>query len=94
MSTTAYISYSHLFLFLVQEIYSKKNATVLFSTSAPHLFAFVWAISFATVIGRKQTMVVKVGISVIVAMVAFILITSGVRNHSARCGFTYSTTYA
>lgn len=103
MSTTASISYSHFFPTLIKEIGFKNNTTVLLLTSPPYLFAFFWAISFATVADRKQNRSVSAGISAIVAMVGSILMITVLHNHWARYGFTflvcagtfgiYSTTY-
>ena len=103
MSTTASISYSHFFPTLIKEIGFKSNTTVLLLTSPPYLFAFFWAISFATVADRKQNRSVSAGISAIVAMVGSILMITVLHNHWARYSFTflvcagtfgiYSTTY-
>jgi MFS family permease len=103
MATTASISYSHFFPTLIKQIGFKDNTKVLLLTSPPYLFAFVWALSFATVADRKQNRSISAGISAIVAMVGSILMITVLNNHWARYAFTflvcagtfgvYSTTY-
>jgi MFS family permease len=103
MATTASISYSHFFPTLIKQIGFKNNTKVLLLTSPPYLFAFVWALSFATVADRKQNRSISAGVSAIVAMVGSILMISVLNNHWARYAFTflvcagtfgvYSTTY-
>jgi MFS family permease len=103
MATTASISYSHFFPTLIKQIGFKSNTTVLLLTSPPYLFAFVWALSFATVADRRQNRSVSAGISAMVAMLGSILMITVLNNHWARYAFTflvcagtfgvYSTTY-
>ncbi|KAH3920461.1 hypothetical protein HBH56_004810 [Parastagonospora nodorum] len=103
MATTASISYSHFFPTLIQQIGFKNRTTVLLLTSPPYLFAFVWALSFATVADRKQNRSVSAGISAIVAMLGSVLMITVLKNPWARYAFTflvcagtfgiYSTTY-
>jgi MFS family permease len=103
MATTASISYSHFFPTLIKQIGFKNNTKVLLLTSPPYLFAFVWALSFATVADRKQNRSISAGLSAIVAMVGSVLMITVLNNHWARYAFTflvcagtfgvYSTTY-
>jgi MFS family permease len=103
MATTASISYSHFFPTLIKQIGFKNNTKVLLLTSPPYLFAFIWALSFATVADRKQNRSISAGISAIVAMVGSVLMITVLKNHWARYAFTflvcagtfgvYSTTY-
>jgi hypothetical protein len=84
MSTTASISYSHFFPTLIKEIGFNNNTTVLLLTSPPSVFAFIWAIRFATLADRKHTRFDSAGISAIAAVVGVIIMITVFHNHWAR----------